>query len=165
MDEERKAGKPTKGTRTSGRPKLGGSPKNHKERTLADQGIDKNLADRARKAVPMGKEQFAKLNGHDPVYIVSSNLERRSLTAGQKAIGTALLYPETKRGRPETHSARRKEMREARASTSEPSNDAGPMTRREGRRYRPIELRPVTQLKDLGIPQRSDVNNTLPVAE
>ena|SRR5277367_3533352 len=101
MDEERKAGRLAKppGVRKDRAAKKPDLP------TLADQGIDKNLPDRARKAVATGKAQFAKLNGHDPVaYIVSSNVERRSLTAGQKAIATALIYPETKRGRPETHS-------------------------------------------------------------
>jgi hypothetical protein len=43
--------------------------------------------------------KFAKLNGADPLaYIVSSNVERRSLTAGQKAIATALIWPEPEKG-------------------------------------------------------------------
>ena len=43
--------------------------------------------------------KFAKLNGADPLaYIVSSNVERRSLTVGQKAIATALIYPKGGKG-------------------------------------------------------------------
>ena len=43
--------------------------------------------------------QFAKINGADPrAFIVSSNVERRSLTAGQKAIATALIWPEPEKG-------------------------------------------------------------------
>jgi hypothetical protein len=40
--------------------------------------------------------RFARLNGHDALaFILSANVERRrSLTAGQKAIVAALIYPE-----------------------------------------------------------------------
>ena len=42
---------------------------------------------------------FANLNGVDPLaFIVSCNVERRSLTAGQKAIATALIYPNGGKG-------------------------------------------------------------------
>ena len=46
---------------------------------------------------------FIRLNGEDPAsYILSANVERRSLTAGQKAIARALVSPEAtdKGGRP-----------------------------------------------------------------
>jgi hypothetical protein len=48
------------GTRGAGRPKKGGLAKNPPKdtATLADQGIDKNLADRARKAAAPPKEKF-----------------------------------------------------------------------------------------------------------
>jgi len=40
-------------------------------------------------------EVAACLNGEDPVaYILSVNIERRSLTAGQKAMARAIMYPE-----------------------------------------------------------------------
>ncbi len=43
--------------------------------------------------------QFARINGADPrAFIVSCNVERRSLTAGQKAIATALIWPEPEKG-------------------------------------------------------------------
>jgi hypothetical protein len=42
---------------------------------------------------------FVRLNGEDPAAcIVSANVERRSLTVGQKAIARALASPEAKRG-------------------------------------------------------------------
>jgi hypothetical protein len=41
---------------------------------------------------------FVRLNGEDPAaYILSANVERRSLTAGQKAMARALASPEAKR--------------------------------------------------------------------
>jgi hypothetical protein len=43
--------------------------------------------------------QFAHLNGEDVrAFIISKNVERRSLTAGQKAMAVAMIYPEPKRG-------------------------------------------------------------------
>ena len=40
--------------------------------------------------------RFASLNGHDPVaYILSSNISRRNLTKGQRAMAVAHLCPET----------------------------------------------------------------------
>jgi hypothetical protein len=58
MENERKAGKLAKPPAGPGRGKKGikvGSPKNP---TLRSQGIDKNLADRARKAAGMPEEEF-----------------------------------------------------------------------------------------------------------
>ena len=38
---------------------------------------------------------IAKLNGHDPkAFILSSNITRRHMTAGQRAMATAMIYPE-----------------------------------------------------------------------
>jgi hypothetical protein len=51
---------------------------------------------------------FVKLNGADPAaYIVSANLQRRQLTAGQHGMATALIYPEPKRGRGNIDPARK----------------------------------------------------------
>jgi ParB-like chromosome segregation protein Spo0J len=45
--------------------------------------------------------RFVRLNGEDPAaYILSANVERRSLTAGQKAMTRAIVSPEAKMGRP-----------------------------------------------------------------
>jgi N6-adenosine-specific RNA methylase IME4 len=55
MDEERKAGRRAKGGGERRVPKKPVAP------TLASQNVDKNLADRARKAVAMGKEKYANL--------------------------------------------------------------------------------------------------------
>ena len=42
---------------------------------------------------------FARINGADPrAFIVSCNVERRSLTAGQKAMAVALIYPHEGKG-------------------------------------------------------------------
>lgn len=50
--------------------------------------------------------RFERLNGQDPVaYILSNNDRRRHMTAGQRAIAVALIYPEPKRG---VHSQSRK---------------------------------------------------------
>jgi hypothetical protein len=41
---------------------------------------------------------FVKLNGEDPTaYIASANLQRRQMTAGQQAMGMALIYPDGSR--------------------------------------------------------------------
>jgi N6-adenosine-specific RNA methylase IME4 len=60
MEENRKAGKLAKGTRGQGRPGLGGSRKDPPKSTptLASQGVDKHLADRARKAAALSEAQF-----------------------------------------------------------------------------------------------------------
>jgi hypothetical protein len=65
MEEERKAGKLAKGTRGAGRPKIGGSPKvppisrsGTDPASLWVRGIDKHLADRARKAAAMPEAKF-----------------------------------------------------------------------------------------------------------
>jgi MT-A70 protein len=59
MAEAREAERLAKGTRGHGRPKIGGSqtdpPKT--ESSLADQGVDKHLADRARKAAALPPEE------------------------------------------------------------------------------------------------------------
>jgi hypothetical protein len=42
---------------------------------------------------------FVRLNGEDPAaYIVSANINRRQLTAGQRAMAIALIYPEPEKG-------------------------------------------------------------------
>jgi hypothetical protein len=59
MDDERKSGKLAKGARVKGIGRRGGkrgSP--DVPRSLADQGIDKHLADRARKAAAMSEDKF-----------------------------------------------------------------------------------------------------------
>ena len=56
MDEERKAGRLAK----AGRRSRIGSAKDPIFKTLADRGVDKHLADRARKAAAMDEEQFAR---------------------------------------------------------------------------------------------------------
>src|ERR1700731_490842 len=60
MEEEREAGKLAKGTRGTGRPKKGGSPKVPPKdvQSLAERGVDKHLADRARKAAAMPEAKF-----------------------------------------------------------------------------------------------------------
>lgn len=60
MEINRKAGKLAKGSRGAGRPKIGGLPKNPPKGipTLLDQGVDKPLADRARKAERMPLDKF-----------------------------------------------------------------------------------------------------------
>jgi hypothetical protein len=60
IDEAREAGNLATGTRGAGRPKIGGLPKNPPKGapTLANMGIDKNLADRARKAAAMSDAKF-----------------------------------------------------------------------------------------------------------
>jgi hypothetical protein len=43
--------------------------------------------------------RFEQLNGRDPVlYILSANIERRHLTKGQRAMLTAILFPEPEKG-------------------------------------------------------------------
>jgi N6-adenosine-specific RNA methylase IME4 len=63
--KDREAGRLAKGTQGRGRPKLGGSskdpPKDSSPKdlpSLADQGVDKHLADRARKAAALSEDKF-----------------------------------------------------------------------------------------------------------
>ncbi len=60
MDENRKAGKLAKGTRGEGRPNKAGRQRTRlkDDLSLRDHGIDKHLADRARKAAAMPADQF-----------------------------------------------------------------------------------------------------------
>ena len=61
IDLQRKAGLLAKGTRGSGRPRLGGSqtdPPKDPAPTLSDVGINKHLADSARKLAAMPEEKF-----------------------------------------------------------------------------------------------------------
>src|SRR5262245_45209268 len=59
IQQARETGTLAKGTRGKGRPKIGGSredpPKQH---SLAAQGVDKHLADRARKSAAMTEAKF-----------------------------------------------------------------------------------------------------------
>jgi hypothetical protein len=44
--------------------------------------------------------QTSELDGTDPVaYIISTNVQRRHMTKGQRAMAVATIYPEAKRGR------------------------------------------------------------------
>jgi hypothetical protein len=60
IDAQRKTIGLAKGRRGAGRPKIGGVPKTPPKSTptLADAGIDKNLAKRARRAAAMSAEDF-----------------------------------------------------------------------------------------------------------
>jgi hypothetical protein len=43
--------------------------------------------------------QFEKLNGHDPkAFILSVNIKRRHMNAGQRAMATAMIYPKPQNG-------------------------------------------------------------------
>ena len=43
--------------------------------------------------------RIEKLNGHDPkAFILSANINRRHMTAGQRAMATAMIYPEPEKG-------------------------------------------------------------------
>lgn len=57
---------------------------------------------------------IAKLNGHDPkAFILSSNITRRHMTAGQRAMATAMIYPKGTQGKKTGTSSATKEAASA----------------------------------------------------
>lgn len=103
-----------------------------KDGVLID-GRNRREACRRAAVTPHLKE----LNGTDPVaFIISSNINRRHMTKGQRAMAVAMIYPDTHQGR---------------RSTSTETDEVGGKAMRESGRWKgrpgpdkePPEMRPV----------------------
>jgi hypothetical protein len=85
MKEEREAGKLAKGARAKGVGRRGKRASAGDARSLADQGIDVHLADRARKAAAMSEEEFEAKNARAKKIAVAVTEGDREVLQAAKA--------------------------------------------------------------------------------